>query len=268
MLFFLVPRHDILAPSGVDPLDGEPLRILQIFGTLAAMSKTNQIAIRRKKKKGSPSHERRKANYIVRLTTPGRFCPDRLFCVLVYNDPSLTRSAASTSASELNWSLRSSLYDPDPAVLSGSIAGFAELANLYTRYKVHKMVARVDIINELPHGVFVGAWPSRVAQNVNSLTQDDLMEYFSNAGGKSVVVGKENGASVAGFSITADGASLVGPIFDTDLDYTSGVGTNPVEMFHINFGAVDPQGAFVYPLTVRCRVLYHAEFFDRRQLET
>ena len=106
---------------------------------------------------------------------PGRFAPDRLRANLVYIDTALTRTVTSSDA--MNWSYRSSAYDPDPGAFSGSIPGFVELANLYSLYQVRSMLLDLEVSNQGTESVILVAWPSNVAQNTNSLTKADLMEY-------------------------------------------------------------------------------------------
>ncbi len=203
---------------------------------------------------------------LVILKQIGRFAPDRLCANLVYHDTTLTRTVTSSDA--MNWSYRSSAYDPDPAALSGAIPGFVELANLYTSYCVKKMTLDLEVANQNSESVILVSWPSNVAQNTNSLTKSDLMEYSSNLRAKSKVVGTSSGYSIARLKVIADPMSLVGPKFNTDLDYTGSTSGNPTEMYHINIGFANPYGNFTYPMLTRSKVVYEVEFFRLRQLES
>jgi len=212
---------------------------------------------------------KRKANNnqkLVILKSIGRFAPDRLRANLVYHDTTLTRTVTSSDA--INWSYRSSAYDPDPAALTGSIPGFVELANLYTSYCVKSMTLDFETANQNSEAVILVAWPSNVAQNTNSLTKADLMEYSSNLRAQSKVLGASNGINVAKLKVVANPRSLVGPKFNTDLDFSASTSTNPVEMYHINIGYANPYGNFTYPMLTRSKVVYEVEFFRLRQLES
>lgn len=200
------------------------------------------------------------------LKTPGRFAPDRLRAKLVFLDTTLTRTVTSSDA--LNWSYRSSAYDPDPGAFSGSIPGFVELANLYSFYQVKRMKLNLTVANQNSESIILVAWPSNIAQNVNSLTKADLVEYSGNVRAKSAVVASSNGMSKASVTVIADGKQLVGPKYDTDLDYSASTSSNPSEMFHINIGMANPYGNFTYPMLTRSRVVYEVEFFKLRQLES
>lgn len=202
----------------------------------------------------------------LRLTTPGRFAPDKTRVRLVYQDTTDTRTVTSSNA--MNWGYRSSAYDPDPAALSGSIPGFVELANLYTSYCVHEMHLQLEIANQNSEAIVLVTWPSNVLHNTNSLTKADLAEYAGNVRAQSHFLGNSNGINIMSLSTTASGLQLVGPRFKSDLDYSASTSTNPVEMYNINVGAYCPFGNFTYALGVRARIIYDVEFFKLRQLES
>ncbi len=227
---------------------------------IMSVSPFNYTSRRNRRKKVGNS------NKVVRLTDIGRFCPDRTFCRLRWNDTTLARSAASGS-NAMNWYIRSSAFDPDPAVLTGGIPGFVELANLYEYYKVHKMKVTYKVCNQELNAISFSCWPSNVGVNANSLTADDVMEYWGNVGAKPQMMSKDSGYSYLQGSSTADGLSLVGPIFNTDLDYSSNTSTNPALMFYLNFAAITHVGNFNFPMPVQISVVYDIEFFGRRVLE-
>lgn len=197
---------------------------------------------------------------------PGRFAPDTLKVVLIYQDPTTTRSVISSNA--MNWGYRSSAFDPDPAVLSGAIPGFAELANLYSQYCVHSMKLRLQVANQNTEATTIVAWPSNVLQNVNSLTAADLNEYSGNVRAKSRILGSTNGVNVTSLNVNALGSSLVGSRFKTDLDYSSSTSANPTEMYAINIGVFNHFGNFTYAMATKARIFYTIEFFKLRQLES
>ena len=101
----------------------------------------------------------RNKHRLVIYKQPGRFAPDRLRANLVYIDTALTRTVTSSDA--MNWSYRSSAYDPDPGAFSGSIPGFVELANLYSLYQVRSMLLDLEVSNQGTESVILVAWPFR-----------------------------------------------------------------------------------------------------------
>lgn len=215
-----------------------------------------------KKKNGDTN----RSNQLVILTEPGRFAPDRLICRLVYQDPTSYRTFTGTS-NAMNWAYRSSAYDPDPAVLSGAIPGFAELANMYSFYCVHSIDAEIEIANQNTESVVAVLWPSNVIQSVNSLTLADLAEYSTNVYGEARVLSNQAGMNRALFRTSAAGKQLVGDRFKTDLDYSGSTAGNPTLMYGINIGVYDPYANFTYGVVVRARLIYQVEFFRIRQLE-
>lgn len=214
-----------------------------------------------------PSRTRyRNQNRIVHLSQRGRFAPDRTFVNLVYNDTTLVRNVSSSGS--MNWCYRSSAYDPDPSVLSGAIPGFAELSNLYMLYRVHSMTVNITIGNQEQQNILVSIWPSNIGQNVNSLNSSDIMEYGANLRGKTLIIGPVSGNSTRSTTTTALASSLIGPNFKTDLQFASSVSTNPVEMFFINVGAINPIQNFGYDLVTKVSIVYNIELFRLRQLES
>ncbi len=196
----------------------------------------------------------------------GRFAPDRLRVNLVWMDTTFTRSVTSSNA--MNWGIRSSAFDPDPAALTGSIPGFVELANLYSLYRVKRIKLDLEVANQNTEACIVTAWPSNTLHNVNSLTQADILEYSGNVHASTAMLASTSGTSKAKLSVVASGEQLVGPNYNTDLDYASSTSSNPVEMFYINIGIADLYGNFTYAMATKARYVYTVEFFRLRQLDS
>lgn len=229
--------------------------------------RNNNKRPRRVTKRSRKRSQRNGEQRLVIYKQPGRFCPDRLIANLRWTSNSYTRSAAA-STPVLNWAIRSSGYDPDPGVLTGSIPGFVELANMYRMYKVHRMRTRIEVTNGESEPVVFIVWPSSVLHNVNSLSRDDVAEFSNNVLGKSFTLGMYASVSTKVITDTANGNSLIGPIFKTDLDYAADTSSNPTLMFGFNYAAFKHDSNFVYPLRNTCHVTYTIEFFERRALET
>lgn len=228
------------------------------------MSNNRKLQTARSRKVGNGKS--RKGDKMVILSEAGRFAPDVLHVRLVYQDPTSLRTVTSSDA--MNWGFRSSAFDPDPAVLSGAIPGFAELANLYSSYCVHKMAVSMELANQNTESVIAVVWPSNVLQNTNSLTKDDLAEYSGNVKAHSTIIANTAGMNKANLITIADANQLVGDRFKTDLDYTASTSGNPTEMFFVNVGVYNPLGNFTYGMVTRTRIVYHIEFFRLRQLDS
>jgi len=168
----------------------------------------------------------------------------------------------------MNWRYRSSAYDPDPALLTGSIPGYAELANLYSRYCVHAIYAEISIANQDTQSYIVVMWPGTSNLNVNSLSASDLAEYSGNVLAKSRILGTVNGISVTTMTSLASPLQLVGPRYKTDMDWSSSTSSNPLNEFYLNIGVYSPTANIAFPVVTKCRLVYDIEFFQLRQLES
>jgi hypothetical protein len=220
-----------------------------------------------KSKRGNKTLDKNRSNEkLVIMKSPGRFAPDRMKVTLTYNDTIASRTGTSTNA--INWGYRSSAFDPDPALLTGSIPGFVELANLYKSYCVHAMELDLEISNQNTESCIMVCWPSRILQNTNSLTADDIQEYGANLRSKSRIIANSSGQNRAMVRTKASGLQLIGERFKTDLDFTASTSANPMETFAINIGIIGPLGNFSFPFVTRSRVYYTVEFFEVRQLES
>lgn len=185
---------------------------------------------------------------------------------MIWNDTTLTRASAASS-NVLNFAIRSSAYDPDPAALTGAIPGFVELANLYSGYRVRYMRVRWTVQNAEVNGIVIACWPSTTIINVNSLTAADVYEYAGNVGGKMQSLGNNN-TPPRSITTIADSKSLYGPLALIDTTFAASTSSNPTTMYCVNFGAVAPYANFSYDIGSLLSVEYGLEFFERRQLES
>lgn len=236
---------------------------MQNNGTRKRITKNNSSLNPRKR---NQSRSTQTNPQLVIFKEPGRFAPNRMIVDLVWNDTTFTRNVTSSNA--MNWAIRSSAYDPDPASLTGSIPGFVELANLYSLYRVKKMKLDLEVSNQGTEACIVAAWPSNVIQNTNSLTQADILEYSGNVHASTALVSSVNGASKTRLRVVASGEQLVGPNYNTDLDYAASTSSNPTEMYGINIGIVNLYGNFAYAMATKAKYVYTVEFFRLRQLES
>jgi len=226
-------------------------------------SKQNQSLVKRAR---TLKKKRSKENRIVRLTDRGRFAPDRLMANLIYNDPSINRTNASSNA--MNWAYRSSAYDPDPLLGTGAIPGFVELANMYEQYLVRRITLNLKIGNQNTQNCQIGIWPSNVIQSNNSLTASEILEYSSNPGSIRDLIPVSNGGVVR-YNMQAIGTKLFGRQFLTDENFAGSTSGNPTLMYGINIGICDGTGAnFAFPVVLIASLTYQTEFFGLRQLES
>jgi len=187
----------------------------------------------------------------------------------MFSDITITRGVIGSSNAS-NWSLRSSAYDPDPALGSGAIPGFTELANLYGAYRVREMRVDWEVVNRTdPDGKIIALWPSLNFNAANSLAGNDVIEYSSNPRGVSAIIDESGGASRCKLSMVTNLLDFAGPNGFTDLLWSGSTSGNPTNMWYINFATTIPIGGVqATGITSRVRVVYVTEFFERRSLES
>jgi hypothetical protein len=220
----------------------------------------------RSRKAGKRSRKNKNNSRLVIMREPGRFMPDRLQCKLRFMDTTVKRSAAALSP-VMNWTYRSSAYDPDPAFLTGAIPGFTELAALYREYRVNSISAKIGICNQNAESCILCIWPSNNLNSANTLLSTDVLEFVANPRGQMKILGNNTGTSTTETSTIASGMQLVGPVFKTDLQYSAPTTTNPALNYYVNIGIVNTQGNFTYPVGTAIQLVYDIEFFKIAQLE-
>nr|WAE43146.1 MAG: capsid protein [Cressdnaviricota sp.] len=152
---------------------------------------------RRRTRRTTRGFRRRKS----RITTmvmkkPGDYMPERFMCKLRYWDNTTGLSNTSTPYFANYTYKMNSAYDPDPAVGSGAIPGFTELAAFYTTYRVVGFAYKVTFNNAseqstwpyAPYTIYCGAYntyntssvtpPSAVSVNNSSVYNLCTNPYF------------------------------------------------------------------------------------------
>lgn len=229
-----------------------------------------QLVVYRPKRRVSKLKKRSKQmpdpSKLVIMRQIGRFMPDRLRVRLRYNDVNTYRIRSASSVQ--NWNYRSSAYDPDSALGSGAIPGFAELANMYQGYLVHKMEFQGEFNNGNGDSAIIGAWPSSTLQNVNSLTSNQIVEFSANPAGLSRII-PPNTARPVTLRCVAEGRKLFGRQFLTDTTYTGSTGGNPSVMYGINIGILNAAGTnWTFGFASKINITYDVEFMEVLQLQT
>jgi len=226
----------------------------------------NKLSNRRNVKYSRYGLQKPNPNKLVIMNDVGRFMPNRIRVKLRYNDTTVYRIRASSSVQ--NWNYRSSAYDPDSALGSGAIPGFAELANMYQGYLVHSMTLKMEVMNGNGDTAIIGVWPSSTLQNVNSLSATQIIEFSSNVNGVDRIV-PPNMAVPVKISCKAIGQWLFGRQFLTDTTYTGSTGGNPAVMYGINVGILNTAAAsWTYGFHCRTSIIYDVEFMELLQLQT
>lgn len=210
---------------------------------------------------------KRKKNNFVSIPRPGLGLPYSLETVLVYRDLTVTRTAV--AASVLNFQIRSSAYDPDPALLTGAIPHFVELANEYNQYRVLSMRVDWDFINNNDAPVTCCIWPTPYSISSNSLTYDAILEYSANVGGRAKTVGRYDGQPHGRLKGTTYGQSWFQQNFNGDHAYSASTSGNPAIAYYWNFGIFTPGASnFNTFVSSNLRVYYKILFFEKNIVRT
>jgi hypothetical protein len=182
-----------------------------------------------------------------------------------YVDDSMTRSVA---AAWLSFRFRAnSVFDPDPLILTGGIAGFSELAQLYDFYRVTHLEFEWSVSNLEAFPVMVGAVFSN--RDINSLISSTTAAHnalengftskaliMSGAGGQDrlLVRGKLALSKLWGDEIS----------YWADQDFASVVTTNPAKSLYINFIVTSGTGANLSNgISSSLKLRYTTEWFAR-----
>jgi hypothetical protein len=195
----------------------------------------------------------------------GAFAPEQLFVQLHWPDVGIrTNNASSTS----NWRYRTSAFDVDPLLGGTAIAGFAELATFYGRYRVHGIGIETHGVNMSTSPMVIGVWPSNEDRGNNGLSGPDIYNYARNPGGALRIIqptpyGIFNHSAY--FSLTE---ILGSDAWVSDDGWQSLTNTNPTLFVFLNIGlglttgTLTTTGGYHHTTSI---VLF-TEFFGRRTL--
>lgn len=188
---------------------------------------------------------------------------------LTYVDSSMVRNNPGNSY--LVWGMRlNDLFDPDPAILSGSISGFKELMQFYSRYRVNANHVEVAVSNL---EAFPLVW-GLVFTDINVLgtiptaaAALNLLEngYTTGARILSAKGGQDRDTQVVNINLP----ELVGnpTVYLGDLDYTGTISTSPVISLWCFVVIVSSTGAVLSNgVTNQSKFTYKSSFFDRNIL--
>jgi len=110
--------------------------------------------VRRKKQKNNYERDMRRDQRSV-------IVPDSFRNVLVYNDADLARS--SVGSTFLGWRFKlNDIFDVDPLLATGSLAGFSQLAALYRFYTVTSVIVECEVANQDTFPVHIVMVPSDI----------------------------------------------------------------------------------------------------------
>lgn len=189
-----------------------------------------------------------------------KIVPDTLRVHLTYPDTILVRN--NVGAKFLSWRYRSSAYDPDPALGTGSIPGFTDLSGFYNTYRVVRMRLRIDCENAETFGAVFKTCPLTFDPGSNSTTFASYAD--ANPRGMSKLLGPVSGMNKASIrtpwytlpQITGFRGS------EYDVSYAAFINANPSTVWYIGVGVLLPVVA-VSGVVVNALVDYDVLFYGR-----
>jgi len=190
------------------------------------------------------------------------FAPETVVVDLVYPDVAYSRN--NVSSTFLSWRYRAnSIYDPDPALGSGSVPGYTFWASGYNAYVVLGLGYDISISNMEGSAVDVVAWPTVTDVGLNYAGTGEM---FGNPHASQNTVSAKGGMDRCRLRGTVD----LGKFYGNPTQYISSFGgtfgANPVPIY-FNVGGVSP-GAFTSGngLDVRVTLTYRVAIFSRKFL--
>lgn len=190
--------------------------------------------------------------------------PPRLLRTLRYVDSSYVRNNPGNNF--LVYSFRvNDLYDPDPAILSGSISGFKEIMGFYTNYRVHHVSVTVHITNNETFSLMYGGVFSQVNLVGLIANRDDAINALEdNFSSKVRILSAKGGVDRGSLQMQLPLSRLLGDKrqYLSDINY-SGVGlATPTNPLWFNMIVASPTGsALANGYTNTTTLTFKSEFF-------
>jgi len=162
------------------------------------------------------------------------------------------------------------LFDPDPAILSGSVSGFKELMQFYNYYRVTSIDYCLEVSNNEAFALMIGICFSQTNLTGVIGTRDDAMNALENsfATRPHMIAGK-GGIDKNTIRVSLKLSDLLGDAkqYLADTNYT-GVGlSSPSIPLWMNVIVCSPTGAVLANgYTNTSTLTYHAQFFGRLNL--
>jgi hypothetical protein len=202
---------------------------------------------------------------VYRLPKQCRIVPDKYITNLVFYD---VTNHANVGSATVQWRYRNSAYDPDPALGTGAIAGFTELATLYTTYRVLRLEYKMVFYNSENFPVQVSIAPTSTDPGTNALSASNVDElpfsqtaYLSAKGGqdRGTVIGKLDFGKFMGIPSQ----------YKSEINYAAAITTNPVSLLYLCVAVSSAQGSVFtlnngVPMTIK--IVYIVEFYNRTTL--
>lgn len=222
----------------------------------------------RRNKKGYKKRSKYNKIQSVVVRTPGVVVADKTYVKLHYMDTTSRVLAAPANPFGYIRYFANGLFDANPLILTSLVPGFTELATLYEQYRVHGAKITVRFVNQEAFPSVVVVWPTDQDQSA-SINQQYLQEMCGNYFARFRHLSSKGGMDRASITNYISFKKLIGTRnYNTDLNYSSLVSTNPLKLMYWNIGtySMDNSNYTAANVPFECRITFYAEFFNRKQL--
>lgn len=187
------------------------------------------------------------------------YTPEAMLVDLVYPDTSFNRN--NVASTFLSWRYRAtSIFDPDPALGSGSVPGYSYYAGGYNAYLVIGIGFDISLANMEASPVDIIVWPSVLDLGLNYAATNEM---FGNPHAAQNTISAKGGMDRARLKGYIDLGSFYGNTTQYISGYGSTFGTNGATIY-LNVGGVSAT-AFTATngLDVRVTLTYRTVVFSR-----
>lgn len=166
------------------------------------------------------------------------------------------------------WSTRfrmNNVFDVDPAVSSGTVSGFPELAQFYGKYRVLRFRYRVEFANGTDHAIKVMVAPTKTDLGNNYA---DIIEISELPLGKNRMLSAQGGLDRCQFSGHIDLARYSGNAgYSYDDLSAAAVTGGPADVFYFNVGAASYDAQSATSIDCDIKFIFLIQFFERQPIE-
>lgn len=191
---------------------------------------------------------------------------DAMFVKLNYMEPFGSIDRFNTGGNYYNWFFRgNSVYDPDPQLLSGAVAGFAEYAAMYQFYRVYALAWDIEVSNREAFPVEFHVTPVPLVPNSTQLTATPLSQWGMQTYSKHALMSEATGQDrtrIKGYMTTEKIMGNKSFLYDSTMH--SPVTTNPTTIWSLAMGTMSNSVGTANGVIVGMKLTYYVKFYLRQ----
>ncbi len=191
--------------------------------------------------------------------------PDSALVELRYNDGFLERTNSSSSIASWRF-VMNSVYDPDPTIGSGSVAGHNIWGQIYSTYRVLGLGYNVTFTNNETFGVQVLTCPTTFDLGNNSANTEQFGEAKY---GQSRMLSAKGGQDRATISGYVNLSEFFGKSYLYDSTFNSSVAGSPATLLYLNLGVNAGSNSLTAGGVIQqCVLTYHVLYYRKQNIFT